>query len=160
MKKDIRFGSKRFVNHVRELSDSGAVVPIAYVYVPPEFRDILDHGFVLHRARLFLREFVHDPPEAAIISRTYLDDRTSSLPGIAHFDLPTHPDYWGEDEMGTPVATIITEPTKESERLLQCYSCMPIDEITSVTPQLAPITIHGVVGSDLRLEWSAQGLRY
>lgn len=93
---------------------------------------LVDHGFIADCAPCWSDGELNGN-ELAIVSRTYLEQEEIDKPpaGLRVIRLPKG-GLFGADDLGTPVATVITKPTPAAKALISGFLLVPVDMLPYV----------------------------
>lgn len=99
-----------------------------------ELSRLLDHPFIADKAPVWSKG-VLEGHEIAIISRTYCSrDEIDNPPnGLWCWRLPL--EIIGANDIGTPIATVITGNSPAANMLLASYTLMPVDMFAFTVPR-------------------------
>ncbi len=95
---------------------------------------LLDHCFIADKAPVW-SQGVFDGNEVAIISRTYCSDHEIDNPpeGLRCWRLPS--EVMGKDDIGTPIAVVITGNSPAANMFLASCTSMPADMLAFAVPR-------------------------
>ena len=142
-----KWAIKQYKNSKKEAHDWKGPQTYDCFSIAQPFDERFDHGFFVNAVCVWGRDlgFGDDGHEFALIARTYASKEEILNPprGIKTYILPQ--DTMGPDDLGTPIATVITGVSEISNKVLNMAQYLPVSELACVLSNDLIMSGYGVM---------------